>query len=101
MPATGTARRLATTLTSGRRPNTSRLGTTTPTCAPSVMPERERERPERGKAFGEPRPDRADPGGRADRQPEPDRPEQQRVDEQQSGDGERQEPRPEIAPARS
>ena len=70
-------------LTSGSRPNTSTLGTTTPICAPSVIPSGIARRTESCEPLRERRPDGADPGGRADRHPEPDRPHEERVDQHQ------------------
>ena len=88
-PATGTASRFATTLTSGSRPNTSTLGMITPTWAPRVTPSgRPAGRtPQTGR---QPRSHRADTGRCTHRQPEPDRPDQQRVDQHQPDHGERE-----------
>ncbi len=52
---------VAATLTSGRRPNTSTLGTTTPTCAPSVTPSGSANAPSLAKRWASHGPDRAHP----------------------------------------
>ena len=100
-PATGTARRLAGTLTQ-REPAEHEQARHDHT---HLRAERDRRAgrasgPSRTKRCGEPRAEGAHAGGGPDRQPEPDRPQQQRVDERATRSRRAPASAPGIAPGR-
>ena len=85
-PAIGTATRLATVPTSERRPKTRMLGIGDTGLGTDRHGHRHRQRTQPVQAPGEPRAGAGDAERRPDGQPEPDRPGEQRVDEEQHDD---------------
>ena len=89
-PATGTATRLATVPDSESRPNTSTLGSSDAALRAECDRDGHRQRPEPDEPRREVDRTEHDTGGRADRQPETDRPAEQWVEQQQADDGHRE-----------